>query len=151
MFSTPIFETRQSSCGRPPEADRSRRDLLPGWGGGEVPQSCSDREWGYPSPRMGVPLSLAKPAGTGVPYPHLGLGYPPGRNLGAVTGVPTGKDMGPVVGSIMGWRLDILYHVEQTHTCENITSRCTTYASGNISWSSEYVVSKESFAFKAAE
>ena len=60
------------------------------------------------TPGTGLPPS---PTATGVP-PRRDLGYTlpgtrvplPGRDLGPVTGVPPGKNRGPVVGSIMGWR-----------------------------------------------
>ena len=110
---------------------------------------------GYPSPgtRVSPLITRIPPPGTGVPLclgvgtPHLLPGYPlPGRNWDQKpgkepgTGVPpweetwnnspgysTGKDMRPVVGSTMEWRLPI---PEQTNTCENITSRRTTNAGG---------------------
>ena len=44
----------------------------------------------------GVPI-LTLPRGVLYVPPRPGLGFPPGRDLGIVTGVPPpGKDMGPV-------------------------------------------------------
>ena len=70
---------------------------------------------------MGPVEVLRDGDGTGYLLP----GYPPGRDLGPVTGVSSEKDMGPV-RSIMGWRWG--YLLERTwdpqvltDTCENST------------------------------
>ena len=117
----------------------------PGWGRGHTIQSWPrgytiQSCWGVPhlvlsggySPShpwqgvchpdlAGVPLSGLD----GVPPIGDWMGYPTvrdwmrGTDMGSGTGVPPGKDMGPVDGCIMGWRWGT--PCEQTHACENST------------------------------
>ena len=95
--------------------------------GGYPIQSWS---WGgviYPVMAGGTPSSPGWRGcpGDGVPPSRPGMGTPH-PDLGWDTRSPSRPGMG--YSSI---RWGTLLKVEQTHTCENITSRCTTYAGGN--------------------
>ena len=96
-------------------------------------------QWGTPScPGWGYPIlswlgGTPSSAGQGTPclrleYPPSGTGNPsPGTKVPLQKGHETrhwgtpGKDMGPVDGSIMGWRWGTRPLTKQTHTCENST------------------------------
>ena len=117
--------TIPSSCGKPQDIMCYSITCL-GAGGG-----------GYPIPGLGVG---GTPSWPGQGYPVMG--YPRVWDWGiplSGTGVPPIWDWGTpqkgrgTNGSIMGWRyygMEMGYPsaLEQTHACENITSRRTTYA-----------------------
>ena len=63
----------------------------------------------------------------GTPLSRPGMGYPPVQTWDGVPPIQTLDGIPPI--SWMGYPPK----VEQTHTCENITSRCTTYAGGKNS------------------
>ena len=127
--------------------------LSPDFPTGRVPSSSPDR-WGTPiqSQRGGIPYQSqgggtpSSPHG-GYPHPVPTGGYaglPPSvrKNWGTLirkNGVAPllGKDGGTPHQNLMGvppcWRMGVTPHpkVEQTHTCENITSHHPSDAGGN--------------------
>ena len=93
---------------------------------------------GYPQPGTGIPPAYEWDTpcpGLGYPPPHLALGYSHLRlgypYLGV--GIPQEGtwDQWKYCGIEMGGGVPPSNNVEQTDTCENITSSRTTYAGGN--------------------
>ena len=138
-----LNRTRKSSCvttrGIPPAAYQvlTRCSVL----GGGLPQS---QPGGYPS------SGVAPGWDWGTHVARTGVPPPPGKDLGTETwentwdwGTPLGKEcevnrfvqMAPCYSTLdhrPGKEPGTGVHPhKQTHTCENITSRCTTYPGGN--------------------
>ena len=103
------------------------------WPGG----TPSSPGWGVPHPVLGQGVPPSRPGMGYLPTPSRpGMGYPLSARWGTphpylVWGTPSQEGWGtPLPVSWMGYPPP-LPKVEQTHTCENITSRRTTYAGGN--------------------
>ena len=80
---------------------------------------------GYPPPGPGMGYPPSRPGMGYSPQSGPGMGYPPRPEMGYPPDLRWGTPCPD-----LGWGTPPPQKVEQTHTCENITSCCTFYVCG---------------------